>query len=183
MALYIIAGILVIVVVWLMALYNGLVRARNLVKDAWADIDTELKKRYDLVPSLVVTVQAYATHEKSTLEDVTQLRAQAMSMAGPTKAGTEDELTGAVKSVFAVAENYPELKASQNFLALQGQLTQVEDDIQSARAYYNAAVREYNTAISVVPKNIVAHLFGFAPSEYFQAAGQEKNAVAVAMTS
>jgi LemA protein len=179
MALYVVGCVVVIVLIYFLAAYNGLVRARNIVKDAWANIDTELKKRYDLVPNLVVAVQSYAGHEKSVLETVTQLRVQAMQAAGPTKGGLENQFSGALKSLFAVAENYPDLKASQNFSQLQDELTQVENDIQSARAYYNAAVREYNTAIAVVPKNIVAGAFHFAPADYFQADAQEKNPVAV----
>jgi LemA protein len=179
MVVYLIGIAVAIILVWFLTIYNSLIRARNVVRDAWADIDTELKKRYDLVPNLVATVQGYASHEKSVLETVTQLRIQAMQATGPAKAGAEDQFSGALKSLFAVAENYPDLKASQNFIQLQGELTQIEDDIQSARAYYNAAVREYNTAIAVAPKNIIASAFHFMPSDYFQADAQEKDPVAV----
>jgi LemA protein len=179
MTIYIIGLAAVIVFVWLLVIYNSLVRARNIVKDAWADIDTELKKRYDLVPNLVTVVEGYAGHEKSIFTTVAQLRTQAMQMTGPAKAGVEEQFSGALKSLFAVAENYPDLKASQSFSQLQDSLTKIEDDIQSARAYYNAAVREYNTAIAVVPKNIVAGMFHFAPSDYFQADAQDRSSVTV----
>lgn len=172
-------AVIVAILIWFLVIYNSLIRARNIVRDAWADIDTELKKRYDLVPTLVAAVQGYAGHEKSVFETITQLRTRAMQATGPAKAGAEDQFSGAVKSLFAVAESYPDLKASQNFLQLQRDLTQIENDIQSSRAYYNAAVREYDTAISVAPKNIVAKVFHFMPSDYFQADAQEKNPVAV----
>jgi LemA protein len=179
MATYIIGLVAAIVLAWFVVIYNSLVRSQNVVKDAWADIDTELKKRYDLVPNLVLIVQTYASHEKSVFETVTQLRVQAMQKSGVAKAGAEDQFSGAIKSLFAVAENYPDLKASQNFIQLQSDLTNIENDIQSARAYYNAAVREYNTAISIAPKNIIAGMFRFAPAEYFQTDVQEKKPVAV----
>jgi LemA protein len=179
MAIYILGFVVAVVLVWFFAIYNSLIRARNITKDAWADIDTELKKRYDLVPNLVAAVQGYAGHEKSVFETVTQLRVQAMQATGPAKGNAEDQFSGALKSLFAVAENYPELKASQNFIQLQSELTQIENDIQSARAYYNAAVREYNTAVSVAPKNIIAHMFHFAPADFFQADVQDRNPVAV----
>ena len=179
MAIYSIGGVIVIVLIWLLAIYNGLIRARNVVKDAWADIDTELKKRYDLVPNLVAAVQGYAGHERSVLENVTQLRTQAMQATGPAKGDAEGQFSDALKSLFAVAENYPDLKASQNFTPLQNELTQIENDIQSARAYYNAAVREYNTATSVAPKNLIAHLFHFALADFFQADAEDKNPVTV----
>lgn len=172
-----------VILVWLLAMYNSLIRAKNIMRDAWADIDTELKKRYDLVPNLVSAVQGYAGYEKSVLETVTQLRTQAMQSSGPAKAGAEDQFAGALHSLFAVAENYPELKASQGFLQLQSELTQIENDIQSARAYYNAAVREYNTAISVAPKNIVAGIFRFGPADYFQAGANEREPVPVTPVS
>jgi LemA protein len=180
MLIYVVGAILVIIILWFLFAYNSLIRAQNFVKNGWADIDVQLKKRYDLVPNLVVTVQGYASHEKDVFATITQMRTQAMQATNPADKGAkEEQLSLAIKSLFAVAENYPDLKASQNFMQLQSELTQIENDIQSARQFYNATVREYNTAISVLPKNIVAGMFHFMPSDYFQADANERNVVDV----
>jgi LemA protein len=175
---YSVLAVVVVFVVWCFAAYNSLIRARNFVKNGWADIDVQLKKRYDLIPNLVATVQGYASHEKNVFTAITETRTQAMQATGVADKGAKEEQLGAaIKSLFAVAENYPDLKASQSFLQLQSQLAQIENDIQSARQFYNATVREYNTAIAMVPKNMIAGLFHFMPSDYFQADASERNAV------
>jgi LemA protein len=166
-------AVVVIVILWLVLAYNGLVRTRTQAQEAWSDIDVQLKRRYDLIPNLVSTVQGYAAHEKSVFEDVTKARATAMQTgggaSGPTaaKADAENQLSGALKSLFAVAENYPDLKANQNFLALQNELTDTEDKIQAARRFYNGMVRDLNTKIQVFPTNLFANTFGFTKMDFF----------------
>ncbi len=156
-------------------LYNGLASLRVRADAAWADIDAQLKRRYDLIPNLVETVKGYASHEKGVFERVTELRSQAIAAQGPAEqAKVENMLTQALRSVFAVAENYPELRASENFGQLQGTLAEIEDKIQAARRYYNAVVRDYNTKVHVVPSNIVASLFGFKDREYFELESPEE---------
>ena len=176
---WIIIGIIVVVVVWIVAVFNALIQKRNRVKNAWSDIDVQLKRRYDLVPNLVETVKGYATHEAGVLENVTKARAAAMSAQGPAKAEAENMLTGALKSLFAIAENYPQLRATENFQQLQGQLSTLENDIQSARRYYNASVRDLNTAVQVFPANVVAGMFGFNQAEFFGVAEGERENVKV----
>jgi LemA protein len=157
-----------------------LVRKRNRVKNAWSDIEVQLKRRYDLIPNLVETVKAYKDYEASVLEKVTLARANAMNQNQVAlKAQAEDSLSSALKSLFAVAENYPQLKASENFRKLQEDLSSLENDIQSARRYYNAAVRELNNSIEVFPSNIIAKVFGFTQAEFFGAQENEKEAVKV----
>ncbi len=159
-------------------LYNGLASLRVRADSAWADIDAQLKRRYDLIPNLVETVKGYMGHEKGVLERVTELRSQAIAAQGPVEqAKTENMLTQALRSVFAVAENYPELKASRNFEGLQRSLTEVEDKIQSARRYYNAVVRDYNTKVHVVPSSLVAWMFSFKDREYFELSSPEEREV------
>ncbi len=177
---WIIIAIVVIVVVWVVAIFNALIQKRNRVKNAWSDIDVQLKRRYDLVPNLVETVKGYAEHESSVLESVTKARAEAMNVQGPAKAGAENMLTGAIKSLFAVAESYPQLRASENFQQLQSQLSTLENDIQGARRYYNAAVRELNNAVQVFPANVIAGMFGFKQEQFFGAAEGERDNVKVA---
>jgi len=156
-------------------LYNGLASLRVRADSAWADIDAQLKRRYDLIPNLVETVKGYASHEKGVFEKVTELRSQAIAAQGPAEqAKAENMLTQALRSVFAVAENYPELRASENFGQLQGTLAEIEDKIQAARRYYTAVVRDYNTKVHVVPSNIVASLFGFKDREYFELESAEE---------
>ncbi len=158
----------IIVAVWLIAGYNGFVTMRNRVNEAWADIDTQLKRRYDMIPNLVETVRGYMAHEKEVFEKVAQLRTQAMGAGSmDQKAQAEGQFSQALKSLFAVAENYPELKANQNFLELQRELVDTEDKIQAARRFYNGGVRDYNTAIEQFPGMMIARAFGFAPKEMF----------------
>src|SRR5580704_18766766 len=162
----IIVGVVIVVVI---AMYNGLVRLRVQCDNAWSDIDVQLKRRYDLVPNLVETVKGYAGHEKGTLEAVVQARNSAMSAQGPAaKADAENMLTGALRQVFALAEAYPQLRAVESFTQLQNTLTSLEDTIQNARRYYNAVVRDLNTKIQVFPSNIIAGMFNFKPREFFE---------------
>jgi LemA protein len=168
-AFWVILGILAVVVIAVITLYNKLVRLKNTVKSAWSDIDVQLKKRYDLVPNLVETVKGYAAHERSLLEKVTQARSQAMQAGTPQEKGkAENLLTDTLRHLFAVAEAYPDLKANANFLDLQGQLKSLEDNIESARRYYNAVVRDYNILIESFPSNLVAAWFRFVQEEFFQ---------------
>jgi LemA protein len=156
-------------------LYNRLASLRVRADAAWADIDAQLKRRYDLIPNLVETVKGYAGHEKGVLERVTELRSQAISAQGVAEqAQAENMLTQALRSVFAVAENYPQLRASENFSQLQGTLTELEDKIQAARRYYNAVVRDYNTKVHVVPSSVVAWLFNYKDREYFELTSEEE---------
>src|ERR1700686_4653436 len=155
-------AVIVLAGVFLIAMYNSLVQLRVRSESAWSDIDVQLKRRHDLIPNLVETVKGYASHEKGTFENIAKFRSQAMQATTPEgKAVAENQLTGALKSLFAVAENYPELKASEQFTQLQGSLSQTEDAIQNARRYYNAVVRDLNTKIQVFPTNIMASMFGF----------------------
>lgn len=161
--------IVLLVGIWAVSLYNKLVSTRTLVKEAWSGIDVSLKKRYDLLPNLVETVKGYAAHEKSTLEEVTRYRTASMN-AGSTaeKAQAESGLTRALGSLFAVAENYPDLKASENFRQLQAELADIENNLESARRYYNGTVRENNILVESFPSNIVAGMFKFEKSEFFE---------------
>ena len=165
------AGIVLVVLVMVAAaFYNGLILRRNRVDNAWAQIDVQLKQRYDLVPNLVETVKGYASHEKETLERVIQARNIAMSATGVEQQGAaENMLTGALKSLFAVAEAYPDLKANQNFLQLQDELSKIEQKIAYARQSYNDVVMSFNTAIQSFPANMVAGMLGFSAREYFEA--------------
>jgi LemA protein len=167
--LYVILGIIILIIVWAIAAYNSLITLVNRCKEAWADIDVQLKRRYDLIPNLVNTVKGYATHESSAFENVTKARAAAMGAGSLAEKGqAEANLAGALKSVFAIAEAYPELKANQNFLALQNELTDTENKIQAARRFYNGNVRDLNTAIQVFPSNIIAGTFHIQSMEFFQ---------------
>lgn len=162
-------GTVVLVLLAGIAIYNRLVRLRTTVKSSWADIDVHLKKRYDLVPNLVETVKGYATHESSTLEKVIQARSAAMRASSPVdKAKAENMFTDTLKSLFALSETYPDLKANTNFLQLQSQLKELEDNIEYARRYYNAVVRDYNIATETFPSNIVAGQFRFEKEEFFE---------------
>ena len=179
--LWIVIAIVIIVVLWIIIAFNGLVTLKNRAKEALSDIDVQTKRRYDLIPNLVETVKGYATHEREVLENVTQARTTAMNAQGTAqKAEAENALSGTLKSLFAVAENYPDLKASQNFLALQNELTDTEDKIQAARRFYNTNVRDLNIKIESFPANIIAGAFGFKEMELFQTANEaEKEPVAV----
>lgn len=172
--IYIIVAIVVVVLLWLMFSYNRFITFINRAKEAWADIDVQLKRRYDLIPNLVNTVKGYATHESTAFEKVTQARAAAMGAANINdKAVAENGLAGALKSVFAIAEAYPELKANQNFLALQTELSDTENKIQAARRFYNGNVRDLNTSLEVFPGNIIAGAFHFSKMEFFNLDGSD----------
>ncbi|MBN2016310.1 LemA family protein [Candidatus Dojkabacteria bacterium] len=172
--------LLVVVIGYLISVYNGLVKLRVLVEEAWSGIDVQLKRRYDLIPNLVETVKGYAKHEKKLFEKVTELRTAAMSAKGPEEIGKADaELANTLKTVFAVAENYPELKANENFMKLQDELSSIEEEVQGARRYYNGAVRDFNMKLQVFPTNLIAGLLGFKAREFFEATEEEKKAVKV----
>ncbi len=167
---YILIGLMVLVAGYVVLTYNGLVSLKNRVGEAWSDIEVQMKVRYNLIPNLVETVKGYAKHEAGTLEKVVQARSAAMANQGPPgdQARSENMLTGALKSLFALAESYPELKANENFLSLQNDLAEVEDKIQAARRYYNGVVRDNNTKIDQFPSNLVARGFTFIKAEFFE---------------
>jgi LemA protein len=169
MALIVILVLVVGAVLILAGMYNGLVQLKVRADSAWSDIDVQLKRRHDLIPNLVETVKGYAAHEKGTFENIAKFRSQAMQATGPAdKAQAETQLNGALKSLFAVAENYPELKASEQFTGLQASLNSIEDNIQNARRYYNAVIRDFNTRVQSFPTNILAGMFGFSPKQFFE---------------
>ncbi len=173
--LTIILVVLAVIVLWAVVAYNGFVRLVNQAKEAWADIEVQLKRRYDLIPNLVNSVKGYATHESGVFEKVTEARAKAMSGGGTSKehAEAENMLTGALKSVFAIAEAYPDLKANANFVELQRELSDTENKIQAARRFYNGTVRDLNTAAESFPGNVVAGSFGFKKMELFDLADND----------
>ena len=176
--------ILMAVVVWGAFSFNRLVRLRNQVRTAWADIDVQLRRRHDLVPQLVAAVRGYASHEQGVLTAVTELRSQAVALTSPGQLGqVEGALERALTHLFALKEAYPDLKANENFLKLQHDLVEVEDHLQYARRFYNGAVRDYNTTIERFPDMIVAQAGGFAPTEFFSAEEDERNAVKVELAS
>ena len=170
---------LIVIIGWLVGLYNGLVRLRNDMKNAWSQIDVQLKRRHDLIPNLLETVKGYAAHEKTTLESVTQARQQAIHVTDDVlqRAKAENMLSQTLRSLFAVTENYPDLKANQNFLSLQEELTSTENKIGFARQYYNDAVMRLNNKIEMFPSNIVAGMFNFQPGAFFEVAGQAEREV------
>ncbi len=169
-ALYVLLGIAALVVLWAISVYNRLIRMRNVKDEAWSGIDVQLKRRFDLIPNLMETVKGYAAHEQETFQKVTEARAAVMKSGSILeRAQSENMLSGALKSLFAVAENYPELKASTNFLHLQEQLTGLEDDIQMSRRYYNGAARDFNIGIATFPAVLIAQKFGFHKAEFFEA--------------
>ena len=173
-----ILGILGLLVLATVLIYNKLVRLRVQSEGAWADIDVQLKRRYDLIPNLVETVKGYAGHERETLEAVVDARSKAMSAQGPAEKGpAEGMLTEALKSIFALAEAYPQLRAVESFTQLQGTLNEIEDAVQNARRYYNAVIRDLNTRIAQFPSNIVAGLFGFHPGAFFELASAAEREV------
>ena len=167
--------VLGVLVLWAIYIYNGFVSLKNRAQEAWADIEVQLKRRYDLIPNLVNTVKGYATHESSAFESVTKARSMAMGASGPTKehAQAENMLSGALKSLFAVSEAYPDLKANTNFLELQRELSDTENKIQAARRFYNANVRDLNTKIESFPSNILAGIFRFSKIEFFDLADND----------
>jgi len=169
MTLWIILGIIVVILFWLIAVYNGLIRLRNRTDEAWSDIDVQLKRRYNLIPNLVETVKGYAAHERELFEKVTKARTAAMSAQAPgEKAQAENALSGVLKSLFAVAENYPNLKANENFLELQRELSDTENKIQAARRFYNGNARDFNIKIQKFPNNLVAGMLGFKKRDFFE---------------
>jgi LemA protein len=180
MKLLILIVVIAVLLLYLALSYNRLVKLRNRIANAWAQIDVQLKRRYDLIPNLVETVKGYAKHERETFDRVTQARAAAINAQGVgAQAGAENMLTGALKSLFAVAEAYPDLKANQNFLALQEELTSTEGRIAYARQFYNDAVLQLNTKVQSFPSNIIANMFGFREHEYFEADDASRGPVSV----
>src|SRR3989344_4913834 len=164
--IYIFLAIVAVIILWVVFTYNSFVRLINRAKEAWADIDVQLKRRYDLIPNLVSTVKGYAAHESSVFENVTKARSVAMGAGSIAEKGqAENMLTDALKSIFAVAEAYPDLKANQNFLELQRELSDTENKIQAARRFYNVVVRDLNTKVESVPSNVIANVFHFAKME------------------
>ena len=185
-AIIVIAVIVLIIVFWVIAMYNGLARARIRVKEAWSGIDVQLKRRSSLIPNLIETVKGYAAHEKEVLENVTRARSLLDNAQGAAQSAQADNvLTGALRSLFAVAENYPDLKANQNFLELQRELTDTEDKIAYSRQFYNTNVGNYNEKIATVPSSIIAGMFNFEPSEFYETeeASREEVKVSFAPTS
>ncbi len=179
---YILLAVVVIAVVWFIAIYNGFVRLVNRTKEAWADIDVQLKRRYDLIPNLVETVKGYATHEREAFENVTKARAQALGAQTVKEKETADNMvTSALKSIFAISENYPQLRAVESFTQLQNELSDTENKIQAARRFYNGNVRDLNTRLETFPASIVGNMFGFEKREFFEleAESAEKEPVKV----
>ena len=171
---FIILAIVIVIAIWAIGIYNGLVKAKNRAEEAESGIDVHLNKRYDLIPNLVETVRGYAKHEEETLSRVISARSCAMSSSGADRNRAEDMLSGTLKSLFALSEAYPDLKANAGFLDLQARLSSLEDDILNARKYYNALARTMNDKVSMFPSNIVASLFGFKALQYIEVADEEK---------
>jgi len=167
--LIVVGAIVVIGAIWLIATYNGLITLRNRVQEAWSDITVQLKRRADLIPNLIETVKGYASHERAVFEAVTEARAKTLAAQGPAEAAAaENAMQSALKSIFAVAEAYPQLQASQNFLQLQAELVDTEDKIQAARRFYNGGVREFNTKMQVFPNNLIGKRLGFSLFDFFE---------------
>jgi len=157
------------IIIWIIFTYNLFVRDKNLIREAWSGIDVQLKRRHTLIPNLVASVKGYSQHEKGLLEDITQKRSEAARIENiKDKAPAESDLSGMLKNLFAVVENYPDLKASENFLSLQNQLVEIEDHLQNARRYYNGAVRNYNIRVESFPSNILAGIFNFKQDNFFE---------------
>lgn len=169
MGIWILIGVIVLIALAALVIYNGLVAKRNKVDEGWSGIDVQLKRRHDLIPNLVETVKGYATHEREVLENVTKARMQAVAASGPAESTqAENMLTGTLRQLFALSEAYPDLKANQNFLELQTQLSDTEDKISASRRIYNSNVRAYNTAIQQIPANIIAGMGHFTAREFFE---------------
>lgn len=183
--LYIILAVVAIIALWLIMTYNGLIRGKNQVDESYSDIDVQLKRRYDLIPNLMETVKGYMTHERETLVKLTEARTAAMAVHDKPNAtiaereAVENQLAGTLKTLFAVTENYPELKASQNFAQLQDELSDTENKIQAARRFFNGNVRDFNTKIEVFPTNLIANSLSFKKYDFFQAAEGERANVQV----
>jgi LemA protein len=178
-ALWVVLIIVVVVVLGVIAIFNGLVMRRNRVQEALSDIDVQLKRRYELIPNLVNTVKGYAAHEKGLFEKITELRSGLLTGTAGEKIAASNQLTETLKTLFAVAENYPDLKANQNFLSLQAELTDTQDKIMAAQRFYNGNVRDFNTAIQTFPSNMVASTMGFKAFEFIEAAEAETKNVEV----
>jgi len=169
MVLLVLVGVVAVVALWFVFIYNGLVRLRNQVKNAWSQIDVQLKRRYDLIPNIVETVKGYAAHEKETFERVIQARQRGIDASGvKQQQEAENMITGALRQLFALSEAYPNLKANENFLALQEELASTENKIGFARQYYNDTVKDFNTRQEMFPANLVASMLGFQPAEFFE---------------
>ena len=181
MILYIFLGVGLILLIYLISAYNGMVRYRNMVKTGWSGIDVQLKRRTDLIPNLIETVKGYATHERELLQKLTEARTSMMNAGGDVKnaAQAENQLNGVLKSLFMVAEAYPDLKANQNFLKLQEELSETEDQVAASRRIYNENVNHFNTRIEVFPNNLMAGIFGFKPYDFFVTDDAEKKPVTV----
>ncbi|MCK9225010.1 MAG: LemA family protein [Candidatus Muirbacterium halophilum] len=180
MTFLILIGIIVLILLYVMGSYNSLVKLRNMVEEGWSGIDVQLKRRYDLIPNLVETVKGYAAHENKVFEDVIKARNSAMNTSGvEDKAQAENMLSGTLKSLFALTENYPDLKANTNFLGLQDSLNEVEEKLQMARRYYNGTVRDYNIKCETFPSVIIANSFGFSKKEFFKINEEEKENVKI----
>jgi LemA protein len=174
---WIVLGVIVVLALWIISIYNGLVAMRQRVGQAFADIDVQLKQRHDLIPNLVETVKGYAAHERGTLEAVVQARNTAMAAQGPAQqAAAENMLSGALRQLFALSEAYPDLKANSNFQQLQSEITDIENKLAAARRFFNNSVQEYNTGIQQFPAALFAGMFGFAPREFFDV-GEERKAL------
>lgn len=177
---WVIIGLIVLIGLYAIGLYNAFVSLRQKVTEAWSDIDIQLKRRYDLIPNLVETVKGYASHESGVFEEVTKARSQAMQATGlEDKAQAENVLSGTLKSLFAISENYPDLKANENFLELQRELSDTENKIQASRRFYNSVVLSLNTKVESFPDTIIANMFGFTKKDYFEVAEEEKEVVKV----
>jgi LemA protein len=180
--LIIVVLLLAVVLVWLWATYNGLVKSKVRTDEAWSDINVQLKRRYDLIPNLVSTVQGYAKHEEGVFKEVTEARTAAMSATGiADKAKAENQLEGTLKSLFAVSEAYPDLKASENFQQLQAELVDTEDKIQASRRFYNGNVRDFNIKLQVFPTNMIANMLGFTHRDFFEVENQAEVEAPVAV--
>lgn len=178
MTIYLIIGAVVLIGLWLIGTYNGLITLKNRVEEAWSDITVQLKRRYDLIPNLVETVKGYAKHESKVFDEVSRARANAMSAKGPEHKGdAENALTETLRTVFAVAEAYPDLKASANFTALQDELTDTENKIQASRRFYNGNVRDFNIKVEIFPTNLFAKMLGFVSREFFEVEESEMTLV------
>jgi len=178
--LIVILVVIVLIILWLIGVYNGLIKLKNRVKEAWSDIDVQLKRRYDLIPNLMETVKGYMHHEENVLTKVTEARASAMNAKGIEEKGkAENMLSASLKSLFAVSENYPDLKASQNFLQLQDEISDTENKIQASRRFYNGQVRDFNTKIEVFPTNLIAGMLKFKAWDFFAIDEKEKENVHV----
>src|SRR5437764_14488610 len=175
---WIVLGVIVVFVLWIIMIYNQLVAMGQRVGQAFADVDVQLKQRHDLIPNLVETVKGYAAHERGTLEEVVKARSAAMTAQGPAQqAAAENMLTGTLRQLFALSESYPDLKANTNFQQLQAELTDIENKLAASRRFFNSAVQEYNTGIQRFPAVLMAGAFGFAPHQFFDVGGDERKAL------